>query len=166
MASSYDDEWVSTKNADDSKDWFRMFYICQSGGQWKCMTVTSSKSWGRRHEDPCATKQRWKRVVCGARYKVAVRTLIEVRRKGITYFMKASISNDDVQDVRALFHVKRFNPKTAEELFNILPVLHPSTGFALQPVVGHADSFKISAAQYDELPAFNWSDLLALDRSM
>jgi hypothetical protein len=166
MASSYDDEWVSIENADGSKDWFRMFYICQSGGQWRCVTITSSKSWTRRHKDPLATKQRWKCVVCGARYRVAFGTLIEVSRKGITYFMRASIPDNDVQDVRALFHEKRFNPKAAEELFNILPVLHPSTGFALQPIVGHADSFNLSAAQYDELPAFNWSDLLALVRNM
>ena len=124
MASSYDDK-------------FKMFWICQAGGQRRCMTATSSKSYPL---DPLATNQRWYCIVCGG-----------------PYFIRASVPDDNAQDVLALLDEKRL----VEELFNILPVLRPSTD-SLQPVVGHDDCFKIDAAKYDDLPSFNWSDLLAL----
>ena len=138
MASPYDDK-------------FRMFYICQAGGQWRRMTATSYKSY------PLATNQRWYCVVCGGRYKVGFGILIEVKHKDITYFIRASVLDGNVLDVLALSDERRL----VEELFNILPVLRPSTDF-LQPVVGHEDCFKTGAAKYDNLPSFNCSDLLAV----
>ena len=91
---------------------------------------------------------------------------MEVQRKGTTYFMKASIPEEDVQDVRAMLHEKIIAPQTAGQLYDALPVLHPTVGFALTAMPGLEDSFKMDPTLFDALPTFSWSDLLALAKRM
>ena len=71
---------------------FRSYYTCQSGGEgYECLTVITSKAWRRRFEDPLATKQRWKCTWCGAKYKTWMGVIIEIKKDGVFYYLKAEI---------------------------------------------------------------------------
>ena len=162
MASSYADEFARTS---DGAGYFRCWFMCLAGGStWPCMTVCPSKSWTRRFSDPTASKQRWFCTECSARFKTKFGCLIEiVSVSGVRCFVRATVPDMDVQDIRAMQHERIYQGRDSKQLFDLLPVIPPTTGdllIPLDPVLGTA---RIASKELlDALPMFKWESIFTL----
>ena len=162
MASSYADEFARTS---DGAGYFRCWFMCLAGGStWPCMTVCPSKSWTRRFSDPTASKQRWFCTECSARFKTKFGCLIEiVSVSGVRCFVRATVPDMDVQDIRAMHHERIYQGRDSQQLFDLLPVIPPTTGdllIPLDPVLGTA---RIASKELlDALPMFKWESIFTL----
>ena len=107
LATTFADEWTGCMGG-----WFRSYYICAHGCKWNglkpvfhdgcCCTVTPSKTWDRKHEDPMAPKQAYYCHV-NHKYNASWGQLIEMRTlSGNMLYSWAQIPGCHIQDIRAL----------------------------------------------------------------
>ena len=122
-------------------DQFNVFYICQcnQGAGWgNCNTLIQSKLWGRLHDDPMATGQRWYCRNCGGRYFTKFGVLIEWKLQGVAHYLLGELPPDHLWDVKGMIIEARFgdNCGSPEELFKLIPDLVPASETYFRPRTG------------------------------
>ena len=159
-ASTFADEWISVPNKQGGRNYFRGYYVCQSGGEGnECLTLILSKLWKRRHADPLASKQRYKCTWCNAKYKTWMGFVIEIKKNDVLYYFKATVPTQDLEDIRASHFERTLKPATPEQLFHEIPILMPHEGILMRAIPGLEGSFKVDRAMYLKLNIFNWDDI-------
>ncbi|CAK0853194.1 unnamed protein product [Prorocentrum cordatum] len=122
-AAQCSDEWV---NADFGA--LGAWHVCLQGwgGQCPpCGAVMPSKQWRRKFEGIGSSKQERHCVCCQTRFRTGHGMLVEVRTVGVSTFMLAEVSNQDVEDVRAMYLDKNLNPKNHNDLWQKIPDFTP-----------------------------------------
>jgi hypothetical protein len=170
VASTYHDELTSSDSST-----FRYWFICKAGGQWPCNSLILSKKWGRKFEDPSASKNKYRCTVCGANYKTIWGVLIEVTetdqygRPTALYYMTAEPPNEDVLDVKAaqIEATLAKRARTAREVYDAIPSFAPSVSSVVSVVDEQAGQYKvIDDAFLKTLPVWRWADIFTLGMSM
>ena len=164
-ASQYSDEWC--RSVDESGNlvaYFRMFWICLAGkSAGRCLHITESKKWLRLHDDPLANSQRWYCQYCQARYKAGWGVVLEIRSPCGLHFVKASIPDDYLWDVQSLHTEATINARSAQELYERVPVCPPTVCEVIAPVNADSGLYRVvSEAAYDTLPTFPWYQVFNL----
>ena len=171
----YSDEWVNTKNGS-----LRAWYVCLQdwGENYPCCgTVMPAKQWSKRYTDIAATHQRWYCVICDTRYWTKYGMLVEVHANGVSTFMLAETSNQDVEDVRAMYMEQELKPKNHVDLWELIPdfvpidprdvlrpleanePIHPRASGSCDPVT---ISKFINAEGLKNLPRWTWDQIFAI----
>ena len=123
----YHGEWTMSKSGSRMRAW----YVCMmdGNGQWDpCGTIMPAKHWLRRFEDVGSSKQRWYCVCCGTRFKTKYGMLVEIHittPKPTSIFMRSEISNQDVDDVRAMHLERTLKPTDHQDLWQKIPDFKP-----------------------------------------
>ena len=172
---------------------FNVYYICRAGhANWPCRTVTLSKWWKKKHEDPLATKQKWYCPKCQAGYKTKWGVIIEmvVNRKvfdipaaegdednfeiakgimskeWIGLYCKAELPPQHLQDMNAQC-VERFNPEctTPTQLLDAIPCLRPISKRALISRPGEG-VYDLTEEADNMMDSVNWDELLSIDSQL
>ena len=123
----YHDEWTMSKSGSRMRAW----YVCMSDGNglWEpCGTIMPAKHWHRRFDDVGSSKQRWYCVCCGTRFKIKFGMLVEIHITSpapTSVFMRSEISNQDVDDVRAMYLEHTLKPKNHRDLWQKIPDFTP-----------------------------------------
>jgi hypothetical protein len=171
QAAQYSDEWVCHSDAKGVViSAFRSFYICQAHTD-RCMTVTPSKLWKPKHEDPLASQQRWYCACCGAKYKTSFGMVVEIQVTGHddVYYVRAEIPPENLDDLRGLYLEETLKPSSPEDLYQKLQKVVPQRNETMRAIT-RADLWpgkelvpgvcKISALVYDDLPEFKWQQIM------
>ena len=106
----------------------RAWYICMWNGNGQfpiCGAVTPSKVWRRKKPEIGATGQKYYCPLCGTRYKTTYGMLVEIRAKEVSTFMRAEISSQDEEDLRAMYLEKTYSPEDAYALWMKTPNFKP-----------------------------------------
>jgi hypothetical protein len=174
MAADYSDGWVEVKSSSGRLlGGFSSFFICRAGGEgYECNTLILNKDWMRKHEDPLATKQKWKCRCCGAKYFTKFGMVVEIRWVGGGASLSlAPCTDDDDKDLHALILQDRFpDVKTAEELYDLIPTVVPQESAFLRKAIpsdfwggsAYQDSGVYKLMHYGvlkSLPLWNWKDV-------
>ena len=172
LASSYSDEWCrQVAPSGEVIGYKRSWYVCEGNTGWgRCKGLAESKAWGRRFEDPLATKQRWNCKFCNGRYKTKYGQLVEVLcpSDDTRYYFKASVPDWDHQDVRAMDHEKRLAPKSAKGLYDAMESLVPASGLMISEMITDPAAFwsgTVTPGHYmilgdmESLPKFEWDEI-------
>ena len=170
MASTYHDELVGGGRHGGS---FRYWFICQCnfGYGQACDTLTTSKLWGRKYQDPGASRNKWKCTACGGVYQTKWGVLIEITdKKGEISYMKAGIPRESVLDIKAReieVAAKKARLETHHEIYDAIPTFAPRTTC----LVGVKDEAKghfsiLDKAFFNTLPVWEWADVLTLGMTM
>ena len=123
----YHDEWTMSKSGSRMRAW----YVCMSdgNGQWEpCGTIMPAKHWHRRFDDVGSSKQRWYCVCCGTRFQPKYGMLVEIHitsPEPTSVFMLSEISNQDVDDVRAMHLERTLKPTDHQDLWQKIPDFKP-----------------------------------------
>ena len=163
MASTYHDEYVKTKYG-----YFRYWYICMAGGaEWPCMTAIVSKKWGRKYQDPGASKNRWKCTFCSCNYWTKWGVFVEIRHKDKLYCLRSTIPDEDALDIKAMDIERTYKEaRTAQEIYDAIPELAPTITSLVSCVDEAKGQYRISPkADYEALPVWNWSDILTFSNT-
>jgi hypothetical protein len=172
MASSYSDQWselvdASGKCTGSVNSW----YICKSGkGPWcyetnkvtPCYRITPSKEWGRKHEDPLATKQSWY-CSCWSKYNATWGQIVEISRYSFRtkqmekIYLRSDLPPWDEEDVRAMHLEETLKPKSSRELYEKVKALRPVANAIIEERDGHMRI--IDSAAYNSLTEFKWVEI-------
>ena len=79
----------------------------------------------RRFADVGATHQRWYCVCCGTRFRTKFGMLVEVHIRHASTFMLAEVTDKDVEDIRAMYLEKKWEPKDHLHLWELIPDFQP-----------------------------------------
>ena len=150
MAADYSDAWTEIRdNKGKLIGGFSAFYICEwtpdkgktpdEGKTEECHTLILSKVWGRKHEDPLKSKQKWYCKICGTKYKTYYGMLVEIREVGTNDVCHAlaNCTDDDDRGTKALILEERYGQeaKTPEDLYRLVPTIEPTLGQCLRKAV-------------------------------
>ena len=169
-ASDYSDEFINLGPG------YKMcaFYFCCAGHAWcPCHTFCTSKAWPRKKEDPLATGQVWvcPRSSCWSNYKTKFGMVVELRIRGVSYWLRAPVKSWDAKDLQGCMLEQELKPSTPEELFECLKSIRPSsledlfdvcTASDVKPGVDHTQCFKLRRPELlDNIKEFKWDDIFA-----
>ena len=102
--------------------WY-VFYVCNRlVGQERCCTLIVSSQWTRKHDDPCATGQKWYCKICEAKYKTTSGMMVQMIYNGQSHFVRASFPTHDLQKIKANCVLgKNTGATTPAELLRAIP---------------------------------------------
>ena len=158
MASTYHDEYVSTRFG-----YFRYWYICMAGhADWPCMTAITSKKWGRKYQDPGASKNKWKCTVCACNYWTKWGVFVEIRHKDSLYCLRSTIPDEDTLDIKAMEIERSFKEaKTAQDIYDAIPEIAPTVTNLVTCINEEKGQYRLTSKEvYDFLPVWNWAEIL------
>jgi hypothetical protein len=173
FASSYSDEWTEVAGLGALRSW----YLCRSGGSaWPCGGLHLSKVWSTLHPNALARGQRYYCCLCGSRYRASWGCIIEISRvakdgkPAESYFGRAAVPSWDAEDLRAMFYEARKKPQSAEALYEMAKVAHPTTGNFIRPVQPSELTSRMDGQTWgcykvvnlpsvDELPLWSWEQM-------
>jgi hypothetical protein len=124
----YHDERTMSESGSRMRAW----YVCMmdGNGQWDpCGTIMPAKQWLRNRGGYC--------VCCGTRFKIKFGMLVEIHITSpapTSIFMRSEISNQDDDDVRAMYLEHTLKPKDHKDLWQKIPDFKPQElGDILRP---------------------------------
>jgi hypothetical protein len=176
-AADYADKWYETNTGEK----FTTFYCCRAHGMGtenECGALIPSEVWGRLHEDPEASGQRWYCNLCQllwrqqCKYKTKYGVVIEMRMKsaeGVLEYMYcwAELPPQGVQDTKCMMIEQQYALKpgiTAKELLAALPRCRPECETLIEETAAK-DTYKFKNLQIKDLPVFAWNQLFNLVKS-
>ena len=166
-ASSYQDEWVSSKAGT-----MKSYYICLGKTRWelgahepsKCRRLTASKLWGKRKDDTqeeWVSHQRWY-CRCFTRYHAGWGQVVIIEESdGTVSYVRAECPPWDLEDVRAMKTEATVSAESGKKLYDKIRSIEPS----VNDIVGmDADGCKYikKYEDFQAMPFFSSEELLTL----
>jgi hypothetical protein len=169
-ASTYHDEIQSNHNGS-----FRYWFIClcNFGYGEVCGTLILSKKWGRKFQDPGASKNKWKCTVCNGNYSSNWGVIIEISEQTpegpLLHYMKAPIPTESYLDIKAkeIQETVAKNAATSRAVYNSIPMFAPAVSSLIGVINEEKGQYKfLDKNAYKTLPLWSWNDILTLGLSM
>jgi hypothetical protein len=166
------DLWAVSNFQDElscgGKDTFRYYFVCQAGGQYRCLHAMTSKGWNCKHDPSLGWQPRQKYYcrVCNATYKTKFGVIIEIMINGSPHYMRSEVPDDTTLDIQAMSAERKFFRPGMEssELFRSLPSFQMATSTFVSPT-SDTDVFRLTdAAFFDTLPVWKWVNVLRFAR--
>ena len=169
-ASSYQDEWVSSKAGTITS-----YYICLGNTRWEpgaqkaspCRRLLSSKQWSKKLDDTgeeWVPGQKWY-CLCYTKYKGGWGQVVEIEESdGTIDYVRAEVPPWDLEDVRAMQTEDTVSAGSVKELYDKIRIIEPS----VNDIVGiDAKGFKYVRRQedFEAMPFFSWNEVLTLKRA-
>ena len=166
-ASSYQDEWVSSKAGTITS-----YYICLGNTRWekgalvpsKCRRIIASKQWDKKKDDTqeeWVPQQRWY-CMCKSRYHAGWGQVVIIEEPdGTVLYVRAECPPWDLEDVRAMNTEATVSAESVKELYDKIRSIEPS----VNDIVGTDEAGLKYIKKYEDfqaMPFFSWEELLTL----
>ena len=131
----------------------------------ECLRVTPSKDWGRKFDDPLATKQRYY-CSCSRRFNATWGQIVEISRcthggSVERMYVRADVPSWDVEDIRAMSLERTLDPANPRALYDQVRRVEPSVDdVIIKDTEGHKHVRDM--ATYVAMPVFRWVEIFNL----